>query len=100
MCSSFQRLSQKKSRAVQLRLAPTNCDSENSRYLFVLVAFDVVQDENPPRPGWQLSYRLLEIHAFGMHWNPRHLVPLLFIVLTIVHPRGVLSVRLPCIQND
>jgi hypothetical protein len=44
---------------VQLRLAPANRDAEDSGDLFVLVAFNVVQNENPSRSWWQLPDRLL-----------------------------------------
>src|SRR5687768_6827556 len=99
MCSSFQRLSQKKSRAMQLRLASANGDSKNSGNLFVLIAFYVVQNENPSRSSRQLSNRLLQIHSLGEHRRTGYFIPAFFVRALFIHPRRVLSIRLPRVQH-
>ena len=85
---------------MQLRLASANGDSKNPGNLFVLIAFYVVQNENPSRSSRQLSNRLLQIHPLGEHRRTGYFVPSFFVGTSFVHPRRVLSVCFPRIQHD
>src|SRR3954465_13751234 len=98
--SSFQCLSQKKSRAVQLRLASTCGNAAHLRDLFVFVAFDIMENENLSRSGRQPVDRLLQIHSFKVHRRPRNFIPLVVAVFTLFGSRVSLAVGLSCVQND
>src|SRR5436305_4533907 len=98
--SSFQCLSQKKSRAVQLRLASTCSNAAHLRDLFMFVAFDIMENENFSRSCRQPVDCLLQIHPFQVHRRSRNFIPLVVAVFTFFCSRVPFAVGLSCIQND